>query len=467
MTTIVPPLAAPLLARPVPPLGPPRTAELPVVAERTLADGLRVLAVQRPGVPLVELRLRVPFAGSGPEHIATAQLLGDTLLSGTDRRSALQIAADVQALGGSLSASVDSDKLGMGGSVLAGGLPRLLDLIGDVLSAAAYPADEVEGERDRLVQELAIYRSQAGIVAREALLARMYGEHPYGRELPTASEVEAVGPEALRALHARKVCPAGSVLVLVGDLVGEAALDEVERALGAWTAAGAAATPPPLPVCPGGPALLVDRPGSVQTTIRLAGPAPRRTDPDHAAFTLANLVFGGYFSSRLVANIREDKGYTYSPHSGVDHPVAGSRVTVGADVASGVTAPALVEVLYELGRVSTVGVTQAELDQARRYAVGSLALSTCSQAGLASTLSALTASGLGVEWLRDSPAALAAVTVEQAAEAAGRYLAPTGLTGVLVGDAAQVSEAVSRVAAVVREPAGQDDAEAPASAGPG
>ena len=446
MTTTVPTTAA----RPVPPLGPPRTARLPTVAERTLGDGLRVLAVRRPAVPLVELRLRVPFAGSA-DHVARAQLLGDTLLMGTERRSAAQIAADLQALGGSLSASVDSDRLGMGGAVLTGGLPGLLELLGEVLSSATYPEHEVEGERDRLVQELAIYRSQASVVAREALLHRMYGEHPYGRELPTAEAVSALDAGQLRALHAERVSPQGSTLVLVGDLSPTKVLDAVEQALGGWTAQREAAEAPPLPAPPAGPALLLDRPGAVQTTLRLAGSAPSRTSPEHAAFTLANLVFGGYFSSRWVANIREDKGYTYSPHSGVDHPPAGSRVTLAADVATGVTAPALLETWYELGRVATVPVQQAELDQARRYAIGSLALSTASQAGLASTLTALTASGLGVEWLRDSPLALQEVTVDQVLEVAGRYLAPAGLTAVLVGDAAQVEGPASRVLPVVRE----------------
>ncbi|MCW2776575.1 MAG: putative Zn-dependent peptidase, partial [Frankiales bacterium] len=249
----------------------------------------------------------------------------------------------------------------------------------------------------------------------------------------------------LRALHAKRVAPAGSVLVVVGDQTPARKLGLVESALSGWTATSAAVDTPPVPVVAPQPALLVDRPGSVQTTLRFGGPAPRRTDPGYAAFSLANLVFGGYFSSRWVANIREDKGYTYSPHSGAEHPPAGSRVVVAADVATEVTAPAVLETWYELGRIATVPVSQAELDQARRYAVGSLALSTSSQAGLASTLSVLTAAGLGVEHLRDHPKALAAVTVEDVLEAGGRWLAPHRLTGVLVGDAEKVADSVGAV----------------------
>lgn len=432
----------------IPELTKPRSAKLPTVAERTLDNGLRVLAVRRPGVPLVELRLRVPFAGKGAEHSARAQLLADTMMAGTSRRSAEQLAGDLQALGASLSVSVDSDRLGFGGSVLSPSLPGMLDLLAELLTDAAYPKDDVAGERDRLVQELAIYRSQAAVIAREALLHRLYGDHPYGNELPTGDAVAAVKPGALRSLHAKRVSPSGSLLVLVGDLQPARALDAVEKALGSWTATGKALAAPALPTPPGGKTLLVDRPGAVQTSVRLAGVAPHRTHPDHAALALANLVFGGYFSSRWVANIREDKGYTYSPHSGVEHPPAGSRLTLATDVATDVTAPAILETLYELGRMATVPVPQAELDQARRYAVGALALSTASQAGLAGTVTLLAAAGLDVSFLRTHPQALAAVTVEDVLDVSARYLAPAGLTSVLVGDAAVIAEPVSRLLAL-------------------
>lgn len=429
-------------ARPVPPVGRARPLKLPTVSERTLDNGLRVQAVRRPGVPLVEVRLRIPFAApsgkGGRAYTAQASVLGDTLLSGTAARDAAQLAADVQALGGQLSASTDADRLGFGASVLVDGLQGLLDLLAEVLTSASYPKREVVGERDRLVQELAIYRSQAAVVAREALLRRLYGEHPYGRELPSAEEVAEVRPSSLRALHARRVVPAGSILTVVGDLSPARLLGLVEKSLGGWSATGKAHETPPLPEPAPGPALLLDRPGAVQTTLRMAASAPSRDDAAYASFALANLVFGGYFSSRWVANLREDKGYTYSPHAQVEHPPAGSRITVSADVSTPTTAPALLETVYELGRVATLPVTQAELDQARRYAVGTLALGTSTQAGLASMLSQLAGAGLGIGYLRDYPQQLAAVTVDSALEAASRYLAPNRLTTVLVGDVAEV-----------------------------
>jgi predicted Zn-dependent peptidase len=426
-------------ARTVPALGKPRPQRLPSVADTTLPNGLRVLAVRRAGVPLVELRLRIPFAGKGDDYVARAQLLGDTLLSGTDRRTASQIAVDLQSFGGQLHANNDSDRLGISGSVLSSGFAGILELVGELLTSAAYPKEEVVAERDRVVQELAIYRSQASIIAREALLQRMYGEHPYGRELPSADAVEAVKPAQLRALHEKRIVPAGSVLTIVGDVQPARAVAQVEKALGGWTATTKATRTPKLPRIPTGAALLVDRPGAVQTTLRMAGRAPSRSASDYAAVSLANMIFGGYFSSRWVANIREDKGYTYGPHSVFEHPPAGSRLMLSADVATPVTAPSILETIYELGRIATVPVKQEELDQARRYAIGSLQLGTASQGGMASMLSMLAGADLGVNYLRDFPAQLQAVTVDDVLAAAAAWMSPSRLTTVLVGDAAVIT----------------------------
>ncbi len=432
--------------RVIPTLGPQRAPKLPTVGDVTLDNGLRLLVVRRPGVPLVELRLRVPFATptgkGGAAHIARATLLTDTLLAGTSQRDASGIAVALQSLGGMLGASADADRLAFSGSVLSAGLPGLLSLLAEVLTDASYPKHEVEGERDRLVQELAIHRSSAGVIAREHLMARMYGDHPYARELPSAEEVADLKPKHLRALHADRLVPAGSILTLVGDVTPAKAKGLVEKAFAAWTATAEAVVTPAAPKQSGRRALLVDRPGAVQTTLRFGGGAPTRADSDYAATALANLVFGGYFSSRWVSNIREDKGYTYSPHSGLDHPLAGSRMVAGADVATDVTAPALLESLYELGRMATVPVGQDELDQARRYAIGTLALSTASQAGLAGLVSQLAGSGQDISWLRTHVAELQAVTVDDVLAASARWYAPSVLTPVFVGDTAVIGDSL-------------------------
>lgn len=421
---------------------PTRSAPLPAVAERTLDNGLRVLAVRRPAVPLVELRLRVPFTGAGAAHQARAALLAAALFTGTVERDRLQLATAVQALGGSLSTGVDADRLAIVGSALASNLRPLLDLLAEVLVTAAYPPREVSGERDRLAQETTIVRSQPAVLAREALLRRLYGRHPYGSDTPLPDAVTRVRAAQLRTLHARRVSPVGSVLTLVGALRPAEALDDAEASLGGW-AGGAASPLPPVPERRPGPVVVVDRPGAVQTNIRLGGPALDRRDPAYAAQQLASTVFGGYFTSRLVSNIREDKGYSYSPRSGVEHMSAVSHFGVGADVATEVTGPALLEILYELGRMVVLPVGEDELEAARQYAIGTLALSTATSAGLASTLSVLAGAGLGAEYLREHPAALTRVTPDDVLAVAGAVLAPARLATVLLGDREKVASRVS------------------------
>ncbi|WKU08292.1 pitrilysin family protein [Micromonospora sp. HUAS LYJ1] len=437
-------------SRALPPLGPNRRLKLPRQAERRLANGLTVIAVRRPAVPLVELRLWMPF---GRTHLARGAMLAETVLAGTGTRTATEIAAELQKVGGGLSAGADPDRLMLSGAGLVTGLDRMLELLADVLTDASYPADWVQTERDRLVDRIQVALSQPAHLARTALLRRMYGRHPYAVQTPEPDQVRAVRPAALRRLHAERVHPAEAVLVLVGDVQPERALDAAEKALGGWTGDTRGAELPPAPPLEPGPLLLVDRPGSVQSSLRIALPAVPRTHPDHAALQLANLIFGGYFSSRWTENIREDKGYTYGPHSSVEHSVAGSVLVAGAEVATEVTGPALLETTYELGRLASLPPGADELEQARQYALGTLQLGISTQAGLAALTSAYAGNGLRLDFLAEHAARLAKVTVEDVAEVGARYLAPARAVVVVLGDAERIAGPLAALTPVRTESA--------------
>ncbi len=434
--------------RPLPPLGSTRDVPLPDVEERLLANGLRVLAAHRPGIPMFELRLRVPFAGDAPDHPAVAELLSETLLTGTPTRDRVAIDDELAAVGADLGVSVDPERLLVSGSGLDAGLPDVLGVLADVLTAATHPDAEAARERDRLVERITIARAQPRTIAREALQRKRFGNHPITKEMPTEAEVAAVTAEQVRALHTAALVPRGSILTLVGDLDPAAALDEVDKQLAGWTSDHAAVELSPPPALVAGDLELVHRPGSVQSQLRLTAPGVGRAHPDYTALQLANLVFGGYFSSRWMENIREDKGYTYGAHSGVEFVPGGGVLGVDTDVASNVTAAALLETRYELGRLTAVPPTQAEVDAARAYAIGSLLISLDNQGGLASTIAALAADGLSLDWIRAHPARLEAVTVEQVAAAALRYFAPTAFTGVIVGDADVIGAGVRALGGV-------------------
>ncbi len=429
--------------RPLPPLGATREVPLPELLDVTLPTGLRVLAAHRPGVPMAEIRLRVPFGPDPTEtddaaisrHLAAAELLTATLLTGTAGRDRVAIDDELAGVGADLGVSVDPERLQVGGSGLASGLATVLEVLADVLTAATHPDAEVQRERTRLVERISVARAQPRTIAREALQRKRFGNHPIARELPTGPDVAAVEPDDVRALHRAGLVPGGAILTVVGDVDPADAVAAVERHLGGWTAPHPARelSPPPVPAPSN--LELVHRAGSVQSQLRLSAPALRRLDDRYAALQLANLVFGGYFSSRWMENVREDKGYTYGAHSGTEFVPGGAVLSVETDVASDVTAAALLETRYELGRMTAVPPTAEEVEAARRYAVGSLLISLDSQGGYASTVATLAADGVPVQWLRDHPARLEAVTVDEVAAAAREFFAPSAFTGVIVGDA--------------------------------
>ena len=435
--------------RPLPPLGEQRVATDLSTVDTVLSNGLRLIAVREAAVPLIEMRLRIPFAGADRMHAARAEVLAATLLSGTERRDRVAVDTDLALVGADLDVGVDPERLSISGNALSTGFDTMLDVVADVLTAAAHQDNEVVLERDRLVERITVARAQPGTIAREALQKHRYGDHPFTQEMPQADDVATVIPDEVRALHKVAVLPRGSVLVLVGDLDLDRVVAQVESALGGWVSDATAVVLPDLPEVVGGNLLLVHRPGAVQSQIRMSAQAVPRTDPRYPALQLANLAFGGFFSSRLVENIREDKGYTYHARSSLEFTPSGATLLLDTDTASAATAAALLEIRYELGRLGLTPPNESEVDTVRRYAIGSLLLSTSSQSGLASQLAALAVLGLGADYLAAHPARLAKVTTDEITKAALEFFAPSRFTGVVVGDAEQLGGALRGLGGVL------------------
>jgi len=436
----------------LPPLIPARPARPPRAVSATLPNGLDTLVVRRPTVPMVEVRLHIPLPAANSRNAAAStargSLMSSSMLFGTAGRSQEQLANDLAMVGADLSVSADSDRLLFATAVLRTGLSTVLDLLADVLTSASYPSPEVAAERDRLGQRITMALTQPGIVARMARARRLFGEHPYAQTMPDPAVVAGLDAATVRRTHRERVRPYGAKLVVVGDVQPATVVKQATAAFAEWMGPPRSSRAMKLPDFEPVGITLVDRPGAVQSNIRIGGSAVGRRDPDYPALKLANLIFGGYFSSRLTENLRERNGFTYSPHSGIDNSAAGSTFLVDADVASDVTARAVHETWYELGRMALSPVTQDELDLARRYALGTLAMSTATQAGLASTLSSLAGQGLAPVWLAEHQKAVAAVTVDDIQTVSHRYLSVSSLATVVVGDAAVVRNSLESLAAV-------------------
>ncbi|MFG3052555.1 M16 family metallopeptidase [Kitasatospora sp. NPDC048239] len=422
--------------RTTPPLAPPRPTAPPESVDTLLDTGLRVVAARRATAPVVQLRLGVPFGGTDPRHAAVAELLACTLLGGTATRPRTVLEDELAAAGGTLKAVVGPENLLVTGAVLAEGLPRLLTVLADCLTGAAYPAPVVESERERLLHRIGLTRSLPARAARAALLHRCFGDHPATRETPDAAEVAGVGPAEVTALHRDRLLPRGSALVLVGDLDPARSADHAAALLGGWSDPRPAVrmAPLPAPAHRGEPAAEVPSPGARQCEIRLAAPAPVRSDPDHPALYLADQVLGGFFSARLVQELRERRGWIYTGRSGVEQRTGAALATVEFAAAPRHARAALDGALAELAAVSGAHPpTAGEIAAARGHALGHHALARSTQKGLADALYGPVAAGLPADWPDQLAARLRAVPDEEVREAAARHLRPESYTAVLLG----------------------------------
>ncbi|MGW6826817.1 M16 family metallopeptidase, partial [Streptomyces massasporeus] len=403
-------------------------------ADLTLGNGLRVVVCSAPVVPLVEIRLTVPYAATAPGEVAHCQLLAELLPRASAHRSADDHDAALAAHGATLNASADARKLTVTGHTMADGLAPVLGLLAEAFRGPRLTEEAVAPERERLARRIRLATHQPAALAQHALLRRRYGEERAARWQPTPEQAAACTRDDLARLHARHLGARGAVLVLVGDLEPEETLVSVTELFEAWEPGPEGDLPEVPPWFQGGTLRHVDRPGAVQSVIRLAAPALPRTDPGYSALHLAQLVFGGSFASRLVARLREDKGYAYQVGSGVESVPGASTLMVEADTAAEHTVATLAVIREELERMAAEPPSAREIDAARSYAAGSTATAMSAPGALASGLANLLHVGVGADWLHNWGPLLDGVSPDQVGEAARRFFRPADFTGVVVAD---------------------------------
>ena len=400
----------------LPPLGPPRPVPAPRVDRAVLPNGLAVQVVPYAGVPLVSVRL-VTRGGLSDDPAGSpglARLLAASLREGTTTRTSAVLAELAQEAGGDLSAGAGPDSLSIGASGLAARVPLLLDLVADLATCPAFPADGVARVKDLVHEDLETSESEPSYLAVRAFARALYGSHPYGTISPTSASIDAVTPELLAAEALRRLRPERSLLLVAGDVD--------PAAVHAFTIH------------------LVNRPGSVQTNLLVGNLGFPRTDPDAHPLELAMTIYGGSFTSRLVQNLREEKGYTYSPGAGASWLAGCGTVRSYAAVRTEVTGAALNEILYEMERMATTQATDEELERAFRRDAGSLAISLQTAAGVADEVARLWVLGLPPEEIGREVDELARVTKADVRRASRRVFGTGAARIVAVGDAAAIRE---------------------------
>ncbi len=431
----------------LPPYGPEKPLSPPVVHSTKLDNGLTVWLVSEPGFPKIAftVAIRGGFAADPADRPGISDLLSKTVDQGTKSRSAKQIAQELQAAGGDLSASPHKDFIDLSTAVLASKMDAGISVLSDILENAAFPDAEVALAKRNLSDSLQQSESEPSFLASRAMAKVLFGDHPYHVISASQESVAASTSADLRRIFAQRFRPDQAVLVAVGDFDNAKMLDALKLKFAAWKSPAdpPISLPAPPSSTPEHAVFVVPRPGSVQTTLELGAFGPRRSDPDYAATTVANAIYGGTFSSRLVSNIREDKGYTYSPFAFLGTYQAAGVVVTRADVRNEVTSPSLNEINYELNRIATTAPTDEELSKAKRYLVGTEAIQLQSRTSVSSELAGLWVDDLPPEQIGIYGQKVANTSSAEVQAAAKKYFPAYRSAIVAVGEEKVVREAIA------------------------
>ena len=434
-------------AQEIPTAVPALAAERPVTwPKRTrtrLSNGLEVVLAQAGSIPKFhgELYFRSGNALVSDRSTGLAEMTSTVVRTGTAKRASRQIEEDLRRLGADLGSSAGQDTSAIGFAGLSEFAEPLLQLVNELAREASFPENEFERERRQKLEEVKLERTSPGFLATERLRKILFGAHPYALVSPSEAQVMAYQREDLQSVYRDVYTPENGLLMLVGDFDPQGMLKLIEKIFGTWSGRKPGAKEFAAPPSPQGRRVyLVHNPGSVQTQILIGCHAITRKHPDWLPLGLTNSLYGGAFNSRLVMNIREDKGYTYSPRSAV-HPLRQhGYFSISAAVRNEVVAASLTEIFYELDKLRSVPVPESELADAQNYLTGVFSLGLATQEGLLSQFSTVELNELPADYLETYRDKILAVTPAELMATARKYCDSANLQIVVVGDRAQIED---------------------------
>lgn len=437
---------------PRPAIGPERPFVPPPRIEHILRNGLQVVIVPFSTVPKVTavLTIRSGLAADVPEKAGLAQFVVDAAQEGTSRRTSRQIRQEVFAMGASLSASAGQDTSSFTIRGLTETLPQMVALLADIARHPTFPQEEVDLLKSTTAQGLQAQLASPQLVANRIFRQTLFGSHPYARVGATVETVPAIDRDSIVRYHSTYYRPNNAFLVVTGDVTREAVIAAADRSFADW-AQGAV---PPLPAAPvssprGRKVVFVQRPNSVQSSISVGNLAITRNDQRWHVMQLANQIYGGAFDSRLVRNIREAKGYTYSPGSIFQAMAQAGLYRAVADVRNEVTGATLKEIFGEIDNFRSGGPEAAELEAAKTYMRGLFVIQNATQSGLASTLNTVYGFDLPKDYAETFQKTVTGLSAEAVKTAAGMLLGSENSVIVVVGDYAKVKDQLTEFPNIV------------------
>jgi predicted Zn-dependent peptidase len=439
------PASSPAVAFPAAPpkAGAPRDFNVPEPTRFTLENGLQVALVQWGTMPKVRVTL-VGRTGNGFEkanEVWLADLTGDLLREGTTTRTAAQISEEAARMGGSLNISVGPDTTTIGADVLSEFGPQMIDLVADVVRNPKFPESELPRLKANLVRNLAVSLSQPQQIALQKFRAVMYGDHPYGRVFPTEEMIKGFTLAQIRQFYDATYGAGRSRLYVVGRFDAAAVEARLKKAFAGWSK-GSAPSPEPNKPSSSRAVHIVDRPGAPQSTVIIGVPSIDPSNPDYIPMTVMDAILGGAFASRITKNIREDKGYTYSPYSELSVRYRDGYWAENADVTTTVTGPTIKEIFAEIDRLQKDPPSQDELSGIQNYLAGTYVLQNSSRSGITNQLDYMDLHGLPPTYASTYVKQVYAVTPQQVADMARTHLQDEKATIVIVGDRKVIEEQV-------------------------
>lgn len=424
----------------IPPPGQTPMLRVPSWTKTTLTNGAELMVSEKHDLPLISFSITFlggdnQFEPAGRQGVAslTAALLSE----GTKTRNGDQLSNALQLLG----TTVSSNVIGETGSIAfvstAAKFGPTLDILADMLLNPTFPAAGLERLRGQRLVALTQARAQPNAIASRVFPRIVFGSnHPYGRVV-TEESLKAISREDIVAFHKAYYQPGRALITVVGDTTQAAAKPVIEKALAAWTKGGdrptfnypAVADPRPTTI------FLVDKPGAAQSTFAIGRPGPPRSTPDFYALQVMNTILGGMFQSRLNANIREEKGYSYGVNSNFAYGKGPGPFRTGGDIVTSKSDAALVEFMKELrGIIGSRPITDEELTTAKDALIQRLPGTFASVSSVNGAITMLWTQNLPDDYYQQFTKRISAITKEDVLRVAKQYVTVDNLAIVIVGD---------------------------------
>lgn len=434
---------APEVGESVPALAVERAVTWPKRTHAKLSNGMQVVLAEAHFIPKFhgELFFRSGEALVSDRGTGLAELTATVARTGTAARTSRQIEEDLRRLGADLGVSAGQDTSAISFAGLSEFAEPLLRLVNELTCDAAFPQSEFEREQRQKLEEVKLERTSPSFLATERLRKILFGAHPYAKISPTEAQVLAYKRDDLLAVYRELYTPENALLMMVGDFEPQAILKLIESIFGNWKGSKPATkTNPSVPQVRGRRVYLVHNPGSVQAQILMGCRAITRRDPDWIPLGLTNSLYGGAFNSRLVMNIREGKGYTYSPRSGVSPFREHGFFSVSAAVRNDVVAASLTEIFYEIDKLRSVLVPASELADAQNYLSGVFSIGLATQEGLLTQFATSALNDLPDDYLQTYRDKVRALGPHDLIAMARKYFDSANMQIVVVGDRGRIEE---------------------------